>query len=1016
MADPPRDPRPSDRVVQRLDAVTDRGSNGDGDQTRGARVVLCVDDPGTRHSLQSWFESHDYAVETADARTLPEDGDLYVVDQGSLRRTASPIEDIKDAQSTFLPCLLVAASEHADRIDRSEDAVLDVVDDVLHIPLQTPALRRRVESLLRARRLSEALSERTARYEGLVDVLPAALFVLDGDGTVTYANPAAADLVGEDDATDLTGEQLLAFVHPEDRTTVDACVGPDPLEPEDPPIGPLSVRLTTCRSSPPSDRPLAADATDRPTQVEATITALPESAGHQVLVHDVTDREHRLERLRVFERAIEESTIGISIADAQADDDPLVYVNDGFVELTGYDRETALGRNCRFLQGDDTDPETVTAIRKALAAGEPVSVTIKNYRADGTAFWNSLDITPVRDEDGELTHFLGFQRDVTDRRERMRLFEHLHDATAHLQRARTPEAVAETAVDAMRDILEFEIAECWFPNEPGTRLDTVALAGTEHGYPLDQTDPEWDAFLEGRPVMEVPIVAHDLPAESGIVFSLGDHGLIGAADAERRYTDAVKDAGRVLAAQVTVALDRASREAELAEAKDELEHTLERINDGFMSLDETFEVTYVNGTAEELLPYDADELIGHDLWELFPELVGSRFWEEYHDALETQRPRTFQAYEDAIDAWFEVSVYPSQDGLTIYFKDVTESREHERALERYERIVQTAGDPIYTLDADGRFQDVNRAFLEMTGYDRETVLGADVDLVLESEDIARGERAIRDLLTRDDLENQTVDLTVRTKHGERRDAEVSIAPLPGEDFAGTVGVIRDVTELKDTEQRIAVLDRVLRHNLRNNLNVVAGRAGALTDHEDDAVAEEAAIVEDAAEDVLKMAEKARTFQHALGDTADRARVVDVADVVATAVETVRSSTDARDVAVSVDCPESLRIRANEAVTHAVEELLENAIVHNSSPTPSVAVDVSRDGEDAVIAIADDGPPIPDLEIEVLEGGRTETPLDHASGLGLWLVNWTASTFGGDLSFDRTGDGNVVTLRFPLVTE
>jgi len=110
------------------------------------------------------------------------------------------------------------------------------------------------------------------------------------------------------------------------------------------------------------------------------------------------------------------SPIGITIADAARPDEPLIYVNDGFCQLTGYAREEILGRNCRFLQGEATDRETVAGIRAAIDAGEPITAELRNYRKDGSMFWNRLTITPVRDEHGELTHFLGYQEDVTDRK------------------------------------------------------------------------------------------------------------------------------------------------------------------------------------------------------------------------------------------------------------------------------------------------------------------------------------------------------------------------------------------------------------------------------------------------------------------------------------------------------------------------------------------------------------------------------------------------------------------------
>jgi sigma-B regulation protein RsbU (phosphoserine phosphatase) len=107
---------------------------------------------------------------------------------------------------------------------------------------------------------------------------------------------------------------------------------------------------------------------------------------------------------------------GVTIADARLPDRPLIYVNEGFERVTGYPAAEALGRNCRFLQGADTDPAAIAEIRAAVAAERECVVEILNYRRDGTPFWNRLSITPVRDERGEVTHFIGIQSDVTARR------------------------------------------------------------------------------------------------------------------------------------------------------------------------------------------------------------------------------------------------------------------------------------------------------------------------------------------------------------------------------------------------------------------------------------------------------------------------------------------------------------------------------------------------------------------------------------------------------------------------
>ena len=120
--------------------------------------------------------------------------------------------------------------------------------------------------------------------------------------------------------------------------------------------------------------------------------------------------------LRLQDRAIGAVSQGICIVDVAAPDWPMIFVSPGFEHHTGYTAAEVLGRNCRMLQGAGTDAETVVTLRRAVAAGEGCTVEILNYRKDGTPFWNELTIAPVVDASGALTHFVGVQADVTERR------------------------------------------------------------------------------------------------------------------------------------------------------------------------------------------------------------------------------------------------------------------------------------------------------------------------------------------------------------------------------------------------------------------------------------------------------------------------------------------------------------------------------------------------------------------------------------------------------------------------
>lgn len=125
--------------------------------------------------------------------------------------------------------------------------------------------------------------------------------------------------------------------------------------------------------------------------------------------------ESPLELTKVKNRATEILRSGIVIADAREASYPVVYCNVGFSKLTGYSAAEVVGRSCKFLQGPDTDPRALKRLKRALENAEGISVVLKNYRKDGTVFWNELSITPVFDKGGALSHFIGVQNDVSQR-------------------------------------------------------------------------------------------------------------------------------------------------------------------------------------------------------------------------------------------------------------------------------------------------------------------------------------------------------------------------------------------------------------------------------------------------------------------------------------------------------------------------------------------------------------------------------------------------------------------------
>ncbi|MFB2896840.1 PAS domain S-box protein [Aerosakkonemataceae cyanobacterium BLCC-F50] len=149
---------------------------------------------------------------------------------------------------------------------------------------------------------------------------------------------------------------------------------------------------------------------------ELSLTLIPDG-GLICVCRDITERKAIEESLKLRDRAIAASNNGIIITDARIPNQPIIYVNPAFEKITGYSAAEVLGRNSRFLQGQETEQAELERLRTAIRQGKDCTVVLRNYRKDGSLFWNELSISPIYDDDGILTHYIGIQTDITERKQ-----------------------------------------------------------------------------------------------------------------------------------------------------------------------------------------------------------------------------------------------------------------------------------------------------------------------------------------------------------------------------------------------------------------------------------------------------------------------------------------------------------------------------------------------------------------------------------------------------------------------
>jgi PAS domain S-box-containing protein len=357
---------------------------------------------------------------------------------------------------------------------------------------------------------------------------------------------------------------------------------------------------------------------------------------------------------------------------------------------------------------------------------------------------------------------------------------------------------------------------------------------------------------------------------------------------------------------------------------------------------------------------------------------------------------------------------------------IEESAGDAAATDRYRHLIEHVQDAVVEFDlVDGEpvVTDVNRAFVDVFGYEGDEIRGESLNEWVVPDWKLSEARGLDANTASGEVNYQQV--TRETATGLREFLYRGI-PYTGDesdeggDLDGGFAVYTDLTEVSRNERRLEVLNRVLRHNLRNNANVVAGHTTRLLaelDEQGSEATDVAATIERAAHELEQLAEEAGHIRRVLEHPTDEATDIDPEPVVRSVVDDHRGRAPGAAIEVVVD--DAGTVMADSRLRYAVDSLVDNAIEHNPSPNPRVRVTIesAEDAPDAApaewtaIRVADDGPRIPADERDVILDGSEITPTHHGSGLGLWLTELTVETFGGELAFGASDlGGNDVSIR------
>jgi signal transduction histidine kinase len=323
-----------------------------------------------------------------------------------------------------------------------------------------------------------------------------------------------------------------------------------------------------------------------------------------------------------------------------------------------------------------------------------------------------------------------------------------------------------------------------------------------------------------------------------------------------------------------------------------------------------------------------------------------------------------------------------------------------RAPVARQHVLDEMGDGLLVLDTDGEVADANDVSRRL--LDADSLVGRPVTALLD--DVTGPD-------TLDALDGRTLTATVDDREEVYDVRCAALTDVAGEAI-GHVVSFRNVTDRNRYEQRLEVTQRVLRHNLRNDVSVIRAHAERIACNGHNP---EAQRIVETTEDLIDLSEKSRLITRIEGD--DEMGTVSV-DIPERLRHYCNQFAEAHgDVALDCAIEEDLTAPLQDPALFdiPVENIIENAVVHNDTADPQVRISACRADSCIRVQVKDNGPEIPEMEFAVLEAG-SESALQHGSSIGLWLAYWSVRTAGGSIEFETCEHGNTVTLEFPTAEQ
>lgn len=773
------------------------------------------------------------------------------------------------------------------------------------------------------------------------------------------------------------------------------------------------------------------------------VRVYPDEAGLSLIFTDITERKQRENELERYERILETLPVAVG-QNRPGQEGQFVYVNDETVEMFGAESKSEIEQYS--VQDLYADAEKRKGLEQELLDnGRVDDYEIEFERIDGDPFWGSLTTT-VETLDGER-QFIGIVQDITERKQYEQILDQLHDATREMLSAATPAEVAAIVTETADDTIGFAANGVHLYDDSVEGLVPVSISDQSKellGEPptLDE-GIAWEAFQrnEVRLVDDLQSAANPYneatPFRSELVVPLGDDGVFIASATEPEAFDQ-RDVvlAEILVNNAESAMSQLQTEQKLREQEQQLKRTTE-------FLEQTASVARLGGWEGDP---EAESLEWTDeVYRIHGFPVGEppslrEVVEVYHPE---DRERVESAWEaltsdgrafdiqarlrrtDGVMRWVRIVGIPGYDdeGETVaqargIVQDITDQKEREQMLRQYRQAIEASEDLIIAVGTDGQYIFANSTYKEY--YGSEDVIDRPVSEVVGEETFeAAVEQHLQTALAG---ESVTYERTETFPAFGQRTLSVQYTPMQDdEDLLGLVGVLRDITEKKTYERQLEaqrnnleILNTIVRHDIRNELQLVQTYAEILDARAEEDTQEYVAEILEATQSAIGITQSAREITDVMLQSDVELSSMNLRTKLEGEIQRLQSSHER--VIVNLDGPlDAVEVAADEMLSSVFRNILNNAIQHNDKEIPEITVSTSVADTNAVVHIADNGPGIPDdQKATIFEEEQIGLDSD-GTGLGLYLVETLVSRYGGQVRvLDNDPEGAIFVLRLPLV--